>query len=351
MATLKNAELPLVTVIVPVYRVEPYLESCVNSLLMQTYSNIQVVLVNDGSPDRCPRLCDEFAGKYPNISVVHKENGGLSSARNAGIAAADKNTDYVIFLDSDDTMPAEAVRGLVETAIESCADIVIPDRYNKVYEDNNKVECAIHFPESEKVSDPKQFVLNALIAQGRAWRSTAVLYSYDLLIESSVRFPEGRLSEDFTFNTNLIPLAKKISFYPKSTLNNLKRKGSISSGYRENMDQDIWYIDDQAKSFLNKFYADNSDAKSKVDSLLCRNVVINIVSLMSSKNICFKDKVKKAKEILYNPKARLVWQKKNDVPYFQSKSKVIMMKIWYFLLRIKMVGVALVVIHLYSKIK
>lgn len=351
MAIFNNKNLPLVSVIVPVYRVERYLKQCVMSLLNQTYSNVKIILVDDGSPDDCPKICDNFANEYINISVIHKENGGLSSARNAGIAAADSNTDYVIFLDSDDTMPTDAVEGLVKTALESGADIVIPDRYNKVYETNDRVDSAIHFPECEKTNDPRLFVLNVLIAQGRAWRSTAVLYSYDLLIESSVRFPEGRLSEDFTFNANLMPLAKSVSFYPKSTLNNLKREGSISSGYRDTIDEDIWYIDEQSIRFISKFYNGDFVAKSKVDALLCRNIVVSIVSLMSSKKIGFGDKVKKAKEILYNPKARLVWQKKNKVPYFQSKSKLIILKICYLLLRIRMVDFLLFGLHLYSKIK
>ena len=91
--------------IVPVYMVEKYLKHCVESILSQTYKNIEIVLVNDGSPDDCPRICDEFARKHANIKVIHKENGGLSDARNAGIMyvrdTADEE-DYISFVDSDD---------------------------------------------------------------------------------------------------------------------------------------------------------------------------------------------------------------------------------------------------------
>ena len=91
--------------VVPVYKVEKYLGRCTESILAQTYENIEIVLVDDGSPDNCPNLCDEYADKYPNIKVIHKENGGLSDARNAGIMYVRKvadDEDYITFVDSDD---------------------------------------------------------------------------------------------------------------------------------------------------------------------------------------------------------------------------------------------------------
>ncbi len=93
-------EYPLISVIVPVYKVEDYLPRCVQSLLAQTYPNLEIYLVDDGSPDRCGILCDEFAAADSRIRVIHKENGGLSSARNAGIDVA--QGEYLGFVDSDD---------------------------------------------------------------------------------------------------------------------------------------------------------------------------------------------------------------------------------------------------------
>ena len=93
-------ELPFFSVIIPIYNVEKYLNECVDSVLSQTFTNIEIILVDDGSPDRCPELCDNYAAKDIRISVVHKENGGLSDARNAGIRKA--RGQYLMFLDSDD---------------------------------------------------------------------------------------------------------------------------------------------------------------------------------------------------------------------------------------------------------
>ena len=89
-----------VSVIIPVYNVEKYLKQCVDSVLNQKLDNVEIILVDDGSPDACPQICDQYAEKYSCIKVIHKENGGLTSARNAGIRAAEGK--YIIFMDSDD---------------------------------------------------------------------------------------------------------------------------------------------------------------------------------------------------------------------------------------------------------
>ena len=91
---------PLISVIIPVYKVELYLKQCVESILIQTYSNIEIILVDDGSPDSCPQICDEYARKDYRIKVIHKSNGGLSDARNVGLNGAVGQ--YVVFVDSDD---------------------------------------------------------------------------------------------------------------------------------------------------------------------------------------------------------------------------------------------------------
>ena len=91
---------PLISIIIPVYNVEQYLHRCVDSVLNQTYKNLEIILVNDGSPDNCPFICDEYAKKDKRIIVVHKENGGLSSARNAGLEIV--QGEYISFIDSDD---------------------------------------------------------------------------------------------------------------------------------------------------------------------------------------------------------------------------------------------------------
>ena len=101
---------PLISVIIPVYKVEKYLNKCVDSVLNQTYKNLEIILVDDGSPDKCPEICDEYAKKDDRIKIIHKQNGGLSDARNVGI---EKSTgEYITFIDSDDYVDSNYIEQL-----------------------------------------------------------------------------------------------------------------------------------------------------------------------------------------------------------------------------------------------
>ena len=102
--------------VVPVYKVEKYLKRCADSILRQTYKSIELVLVDDGSPDNCPQICDEYAEKYSNVKVIHKQNGGLSDARNAGILyvrEVAEDEDFITFVDSDDYVHEEFARTMI----------------------------------------------------------------------------------------------------------------------------------------------------------------------------------------------------------------------------------------------
>ena len=114
---------PLVTVIVPIYKVEAYLHPCVDSILGQTYSNLQIILIDDGSPDRCGVICDEYAQRDTRVIVIHQKNAGLSAARNAGLQIA--QGDYLCFVDSDDLLPKNSIETLLSLAQAHNANMVI----------------------------------------------------------------------------------------------------------------------------------------------------------------------------------------------------------------------------------
>ncbi len=114
---------PLISVIVPIYKVEAYLERAVDSVLCQTYENLEIILVDDGSPDNCPQICDEYTKRDTRIRVIHKQNGGLSDARNAGIAMA--QGEYVAFLDSDDYIARQFIDKLYNACVKYDSDIAI----------------------------------------------------------------------------------------------------------------------------------------------------------------------------------------------------------------------------------
>ena len=119
----------LVSVIVPIYKVENYLKQCVDSLICQKYSNLEVILVDDGSPDGCGKICDEYKEKDSRIIVIHKENGGISSARNAGLEIA--KGEYIVFIDSDDYVSDSFIYEMVEEMEKSVeTDLIITSYYN-----------------------------------------------------------------------------------------------------------------------------------------------------------------------------------------------------------------------------
>ena len=148
-----------ISVIIPVYKTEKYVEETVVSVINQSYKNIEVILVDDGSPDASPQICDRLADTYENVRVIHKENGGLSSARNTGILNISEDSKFVFFLDSDDTILPDVLSGMLQQAEKDVADVVMPNKYMSVNEDNlrHEKECLL-FPEALCYNDAKEFV-------------------------------------------------------------------------------------------------------------------------------------------------------------------------------------------------
>ena len=114
---------PLISVVIPVYKVEPYLDKCICSVVNQTYRKLEIILVNDGSPDRCPQMCDKWALIDSRIRVIHKENGGLGYARNDGIESS--NGEFIMFVDSDDYLSLDAIQCLYERMIADGSDMAV----------------------------------------------------------------------------------------------------------------------------------------------------------------------------------------------------------------------------------
>ncbi|MBQ6266795.1 MAG: glycosyltransferase [Clostridia bacterium] len=177
--------MPLISVIVPVYKVEAYLLQCVDSILAQTLPDFELWLVDDGSPDGCPAICDAYAAKDARIHVIHKENGGLSSARNA---ALDQMTgQYVCFVDSDDYLTEDALETLYAALTETDADVAVG---NMMSIDEHEAVRPFYVPVDDRTVLTGEALLSTLnqpCAQNRLYKAA---------IFSSLRFPEGRLYED-----------------------------------------------------------------------------------------------------------------------------------------------------------
>lgn len=194
-----------VSVIVPVYRVEQYIGRCVNSILRQTFSDFELILVDDGSPDRCGAMCDVFAQKDPRIKVIHQENGGLSAARNAGIDFVLGNSDskYITFVDSDDWVEPNYLFELMQ-GFSLGADVACIG-YVNVSEDG--VKYSQYPDEGWKLLSPEDYwVGNDTCAQSTAWGK---LYRKDFF--NGVRYPIGKLMEDAFTTHQLVFRAKKVA--------------------------------------------------------------------------------------------------------------------------------------------
>lgn len=194
----------LVSIIIPIYKVEPYLRRCLDSVLNQTYSNLEIILVDDGSPDKCPQLCDEYAAKDNRIIVIHKKNGGLSDARNAGLDKS--NGEYISFVDSDDWIDEKYVDKLLNIALKENADISIGE--------NIKIHGNFHITPSEttiKSYSSKEALIHLFTHNHIAFNiSCGKLYKKHLF--SSLRFPVGKFHEDEFTTYLLFYNAKKISY-------------------------------------------------------------------------------------------------------------------------------------------
>ncbi len=180
----------LISVIVPVYNVEAYLNRCVESIVNQSYSNLEIILVDDGSPDRCPEMCDAWGQKDKRVKVIHKENGGLSDARNAGMAAAKGH--FTAFIDSDDWIDPEMLSRLHERMIETDSDIVSCGAV-RVW-DNNDIQKPM-------IADAGNYILDKTEAMRALIQSSCLIQTvwnklYKTAIIKEIPFEVGKIHED-----------------------------------------------------------------------------------------------------------------------------------------------------------
>lgn len=193
----------LISVIVPIYKVEPYLHKCVDSILGQTYSNIEIILVDDGSPDNCGKICDEYAAKDRRVKVIHKVNGGLSDARNSGIDIAKGN--YISFVDSDDWIHPQYLEVLYndlkmsQSDISMCSFIRVHNRCAKMVNSVDK---------KYKILDSDEAIRLTLYQKQLDTSAWCKLFKKELFM--GLRFTIGRLYEDLDFLYKIYEKAKTL---------------------------------------------------------------------------------------------------------------------------------------------
>lgn len=247
--------MPKVSIVVPVYKVEKYIDRCVTSLVNQTIKDIEIILVDDGSPDACPALCDKWANRDQRIKIVHKENGGLSSARNAGLRIA--KGDYIGFVDSDDDVELDMYEKMYNQAKKYNVDFVMCD-YQRVVNYKERYIKTLDIDEGyyskEKIVHDiyHQLIMKSSIEYGPLLSVWHCLYRADFLSTHHIEFDEEvRWSEDNIFSSFVGYFSQSFYYMKNEALYHYyQNDGSITTSYRE----DSWSVYKTMNVHLHHFF-------------------------------------------------------------------------------------------------
>lgn len=270
--------MPEISIVVPVYKVEEYLEQCINSILNQTYKDYLLILVDDGSPDMCGCICDEFAKKYDNIKVIHQKNRGLSAARNSGIEWSIKysNCKWITFIDSDDWIHPQYLEILYKSVIDNGVRISMCDGLStqKREVEINNIENVVYTKWESCVAYEKRYG-TCMMAWGKL---------FDIVLFRVHRFPVGKLHEDaFTIyklifevnNVSIIDTPLYFYFY--------NNEGIMHSKWRPQRLDEIEAHEEQLKFLLKNNYTNayKRELNAYIHVLACQLKEIDLDSVYS----------------------------------------------------------------------
>lgn len=297
-----------VSIIVPVYNVEKFLEQCVNSILSQTYRNLEVILVDDGSPDKCPQMCDDYAARDQRIKVVHKRNGGLSSARNAGLDVA--TGEYVMFIDSDDFIDNNTVEYLLAVKENCNADIVCYGMFRYNGTNDTLIENTVSKKDLEILD--QLTTLKKLILRTIDCSSCNKLYERNKI--GTLRFKVGRNNEDHPFLFELYQRCNSIAYTNKAHYHYRITPGSITNSLNERS-FDIFKNTDDIESIIKER---NLDLRKEFD---LAKIWINIEFARSiqknKKQREFSSRYNKFRKVVRDNYIKIIFSS-----YFSIKSKL-----------------------------
>ena len=239
----------IISVIIPVYNVEKYIEKCLDSVITQSYTNLEIILVDDGSTDRSGEICDQYALKDNRVKVIHAENAGLGEARNRGIRLS--TGEYISFVDSDDWIERDFYKELIEAAMKAGSEVSICGYYE--CRENTKSPKVLY--EESFTKSGKDILYYTMVAGSRYWFNISVwnkLYKRNLL--SDLWF-KSRVYEDIMYNAESLYKSKKIAYVNKCLYNyRLNRKGSIiTEGFqRKTLEEEMKYKAERLEFFRKK---------------------------------------------------------------------------------------------------
>lgn len=304
---------PKISIIVPVYKVEQYLHKCVGSILAQTFINFELILVDDGSPDNCGKICDEYAERDSRIKVIHKENGGLASARNAGLNIA--QGDYVGFVDSDDWIESDMYELLYKMCVENNCDIA--SCTSKIYYNDKTVITGTH----PLIIHNKNEAMKAML-EGELYDEVVWTKLFKRSLMQNIEFPVGMTYEDTAFTYKVIHNSEKVCCIGEPKYHYIKRDNSMMDKAVKNIKIDAVLIYDEMYKFINQHY---QELNGLVTLKLANSamVVLNLISF-SGKFKEYKTKYYKVTSILnsYFSKTMALEQYPKNVKVLLTATKI-----------------------------
>lgn len=259
---------PKISVIIPVYKVENYLDRCVKSIIGQTYENLEILLVDDGSPDNCPKMCDQYASIDNRVRVIHKPNGGLSDARNAGIDVA--TGEYITFVDSDDWISENCIEVLLQIQQKNHTLISVIDTVESDGTKESERSYSAGY-DSKEVYTAEE-AMQVIFLQ-REFNTSAWAKLYHRSIFDGIRFTKEIFYEDLDLIYRLIDKAGKISFSPAGKYYYFQRNDSIVHAKFDSRHFILVDISAEIMKFVDERYPQIHDAA------VCRYVFSNILLL------------------------------------------------------------------------
>lgn len=293
----------LISFVIPVYNVEKYLSDCLESILNQDCRDYEILLVDDGSTDSSGNICEEYAGKYSNISVIHQKNGGLSEARNTGIKNAKGK--YILFVDSDDYIGKGSLKEIVSYCDElgKDIDVMFLEAY-KVFPDYTVEPLGDGYVECKINGKSKQEVMQHLCSLPKYPGSACTkLVRRDLIIQNSIYFESGLLSEDLDWTIRLLKSAKKFGYCPvKYYFYRQCRFGSITNSVSKKNVSDLLYI-------LEKWSDKNQTRpyQNEINAFMAYEYMVTLYNYGALKKESKKeleDRIKRIRWIIYKGKTR-----------------------------------------------
>jgi glycosyltransferase involved in cell wall biosynthesis len=261
--------MPKVSIVVPIYNVERYLRNCIESIITQSLKDIEIILVNDGSIDNCGKICNEYMKNDKRINVIHKQNGGLSDARNAGIKFA--SGDFIGFVDGDDSIDQNMYEVLYNLCIDQNADISTC----LIKSDNINLKNDFLVESNVKVLDSKNAIHGLYEGTLSGFSACNKLYKKEIF--ENILFPIGRVYEDAAVMYRLFDHAKKIAFINFPLYNYIQRELSITrSGFSEKR-FDVVSNYFETYSFMEKEYPEMCEKLNFIYFNTLTNMIIDII--------------------------------------------------------------------------